>query len=86
MGIAFQGFKGNPMQAGLIWQEVDNLFPYTCGYCRKDFPNGGKRFIASSLNRMDHSSAGCRCEDCNNGIDPNRKKAPKYAERRTELD
>jgi hypothetical protein len=83
---AFQGFRGNAIQAGLIWQEADSLFPFKCNQCFRDFPNGGKRFVASSLNKMSHNSAGCRCEDCNNGIDPNRKKAPKYADRRTELD
>jgi hypothetical protein len=86
MGRFFEGFRGNPSFSNLLWQESDSLFPFTCGKCRRDFLNGGKRWVASSLNKKSHYAAACECDDCHNGIDVNRKKSPKMAERRTELD
>ncbi|MEK3916051.1 hypothetical protein [Paenibacillus sp. FSL H7-0331] len=40
MGITFQGFKGNSMKGGLIWQESDSLFPFTCIYLPARVPHG----------------------------------------------
>lgn len=83
---AFQGFRGNPIKENVIWQEQDSRWPFQCSQCHRDFPQGGKRFLASSLIRQSHNAAAVLCPDCKAGKDPLRQKVPKYAERRTSLD
>ncbi|KIL42056.1 hypothetical protein SD70_02400 [Gordoniibacillus kamchatkensis] len=86
MGRFFEGFRPPAASAKVIWQEHESLFPFKCGQCKREFPQGGKRYLASSLSNHSHHAAAVRCDDCHNGIDPNRRKAPVLAERRTELD
>ncbi|UOF90802.1 hypothetical protein LSG31_00520 [Fodinisporobacter ferrooxydans] len=85
MPRAFQGFRGNKVQQ-VLWQEHDSLFPFTCNRCRREFSQGGKRWLASSMVKLSHGAVGCECDDCHNGVDPLRKPAPVLASRRTELD
>lgn len=82
----FEGFRSTTATSMLIWQEHDSLIPFKCNQCRREFPEGGKRYLASSIKKHSHHSVLTRCEDCHNGIDPRRRKVPVLAERRTELD
>ena len=84
---AFQKFRGvNPIKEGVIWQESNTAWPFECSQCHRDFPNGGLRYLASSLTNHSHNATSILCPECKSGGDPLRQKAPKYAERRTVFD
>lgn len=86
MARAFEGFRERLSTSPVVWQEHDSLFAYECQQCRRTFPHGGKRWLASSMTKMSMYAAVCICDDCKNGNDPNAVKRPKLSDRRTTLD
>lgn len=84
---AFQQYAGlTANYSKTIWQEYDEVFPFTCSKCHIYFEKGGLRYLGSSITRRSHNADPVLCPDCKAGRDPHRKAVPKLAERRTELD
>lgn len=84
---AFQKFRDiNTKSPNYIWTEHDTLFPYECTQCHRIFEKGGLRYLGSSMAMQSYNAKIILCPDCHGGINPNRQKMPKYAERRTSLD
>lgn len=93
-----EGFRGSPVQEGIVWQPYDDIFPYSCSQCGRDYHperkeidekihiKDSKRWLGSSIRRKSHNAAAVLCDDCKQGVDPNRRKIPRLADRRTELD
>lgn len=83
---AFSQFCGmSPIGEGIIWQEIDSDWPYTCSQCRRQM-GAGIRYVGNSMKHLSHKPVATICADCKAGVDPNAEPVPKLAERKTELD
>lgn len=80
----FKDFKGNKGGSQMIWQRNESLMPFVCSRCHRTLD--GVRWLANSMKNFSHKTVDCICDDCHNGIDPNKTLQPKYGQRRTSLD